>query len=187
MSSSGFQSARVQPAQATIEELERMGSEAASPEILCSKLARMLRVHRNEVALLRVEKNCLRFVFPTELRSAGLLPLNGSAVAARTASTRSPLLSNSFARVRHVSLFESVKLGGKEEDEPGSQQMTIQKIMSVPIIASDGHVTGVVQVSRKGLDPTLAGNDFTSDDLKLLEKAAQILAGLPFMQAGAEF
>jgi GAF domain-containing protein len=85
-----------------------------------------------------------------------------------------------------VSLFESVKLGDKEEDEPGSQQMPIQKIMSVPIIASDGHVAGVVQVSRKGLDPTLAGNDFTSDDLKLLEKAAQILAGLPFMQEGAE-
>ena len=65
--------------------------------------------------------------------------------------------------------------------------MPIQKIMSVPVVGSDGRVAGVVQVSRKGMDATLAGADFTSDDLKLLERAAQILAGLPFMQEGAEF
>ena len=154
--------------------------------MFCLKLAQILRVRRNEVALLRVEKNCLRFVFPTELRAAGVLPLSGTAVAARTASTRSPQLSNSFARVKHVSLFESVKLGGVEADEPDSQQLPIQKIMSVPIIASDGRVAGVVQVSRKGMDASLAGADFTNDDLKQLEKAAQILAGMPFMQEGAE-
>ncbi len=164
--------------------LERAGAESAGVEDFCAKLAQILRVRRDEVALLRVEKNCLRFVFPAELRAAGLLPLTGAAVAARTASSRSPLLSNSFARVRHMSLFESVKIGGKDADE-GSQQLPIQKIMSVPIIASYGRVAGVIQVSRKGLDASLAGNDFTSDDLKLLEQAAQILSGLPFMQEGA--
>ena len=45
---------------------------------------------------------------------------------------------------------------------------------------------GVVQVSRKGLDPSLAGADFTGEDLKLLEQAAAVLARMPFMREGAE-
>ena len=184
MSSHGQHGAGAQPAKATLNDLERMLSESPSAERVCLKLAQVLHVHRNEVALLRLEKNSLRFVFPPELRAAGVLPLSGSAVAARTAATRTSLLSNSFARVRHASLFESVKLGGVEEDI--SQQMPIQKIISVPVVSSEGNVLGVVQVSRKGLDASLAGSDFTGDDLKQLEKAAPILARMSFMQEGAE-
>jgi hypothetical protein len=32
----------------------------------------------------------------------------------------------------------------------------------------------------------LAGGDFTGEDLKQLEKAAEVLARMPFMQEGAE-
>jgi hypothetical protein len=46
---------------------------------------------------------------------------------------------------------------------------------------------GVVQVSRKGLDPAVAGLDFTNDDLKQLERMAEVLARMPFMREGAEF
>jgi hypothetical protein len=167
-----------------MEDLERMLPESPSAERVCLKLAQILGVHRNEVALLRLEKNSLRFVFPPELRAAGALPLSGSAVAARTAASRTPLLSNSFARVRHVRLFESVKLAAVEDER--SQQMPIQKILSVPLMSSQGNVMGVVQVSRKGPDTSLAGADFTGDDLKRLEKAAEILARMSFMQEGAE-
>jgi hypothetical protein len=59
--------------------------------------------------------------------------------------------------------------------------MPIQKIMSVPISGSEGKVIGVIQISRKGLDSSLAGTDFTNDDLKLLEQATGILARMPFM------
>jgi len=58
--------------------------------------------------------------------------------------------------------------------------------MSVPIAGPDRRVIGVVQVSRKGLDASLAGADFTNDDLKLLEKAAEILGGMAFMKEGAQ-
>jgi len=119
MASPGIGSAGAQFSKALIAELERIGSESLGPEPLCLKLAKILKVNRNEVALLRVEKNSLRFIFPSELREAGFLPLSGSAVAARTASTRSPLLSNNFARVKRVSLFESGKLGGSDVDEQG--------------------------------------------------------------------
>jgi len=173
-----------QTTRATMDDLEQMLPESPSPESVCVKLAKILRVHRNEVALLRLEKNSLRFIFPPELRAAGMLPLSGSAVAARTAATRTSLLSNSFSRVKHASLFESVKLGIVEDD--AAQQMPIQRIMSVALASPEGSILGVVQVSRKGLDPSLAGPDFTGDDLKQLEKAALILARMGFMQEGAE-
>ena len=67
-------------------ELESMLSESASSEQVCLKLAKILQVRRSEIALLRLEKGSLRFIFPAELRSAGVLPLSGSAVAARTAA-----------------------------------------------------------------------------------------------------
>ncbi len=185
MSSTSTQSSAVKAAKVSVSELESMLSESPSPDRVCLKVAQMLRVRRSEVALLRLDKGSLRFIFPPELRSAGVLPLTGTAVAARTAATRTPLLSNTFMRVRHASLFEGVKLGAEEEDR-SLDQMPIQKIMSVAVAPSGGTVMGVVQVSRKGLDASLAGADFTSDDLKLLEQAAEILAGMPFMQEGAE-
>src|SRR5580704_14274570 len=105
-------------AAAGVSELESMLSESPSAERVCLKLAQILGVRRSEVALLRLDKGSLRFIFPPELRSAGVLPLTRSAVAARTAATRSPLLSNNFMQVRHVSLFEAVKLGtGTDEDD----------------------------------------------------------------------
>ena len=185
MSSTSTQSSAVKAAKVSVPELESMLSESPSPDRVCLKVAQMLRVRRSEVALLRLDKGSLRFIFPPELRSAGVLPLTGTAVAARTAASRTPLLSNTFMRVRHVSLFEGVKQGAEEEDR-SLDQMPIQKIMSVAVAPSGGTVMGVVQVSRKGLDVSLAGADFTSDDLKLLEQAAEILARMPFMQEGAE-
>jgi hypothetical protein len=167
-----------------LQDLEKMVSESPSPERVSGKLAQILNVSRNEVAVLRVEKGSLRFVYPPELRAAGVIPMSSSAVAARTVATGTSLLSNSFARVKHASLFESVKLGALG-DNPISEQMPIQKIMSVPISSPEGKVMGAIQVSRKGVDSSLAGTDFTNEDLKRLEQAAVILARMPFMAEGA--
>jgi hypothetical protein len=185
MSSTGNQGSAAKAAKGGVSELESMLSESPSSDRVCLKLAQIQRVRRGEVALLRLDKGSLRFVFPPELRAAGVLPLTGSAVAARTAATRAPLLSNAFMRVKHVSLFEAVKLGTEAEDR-SQEQMPIQKIMSVPVVSSEGNVMGVVQVSRKGLDASLAGADFTAEDLKQLEQAAEILSRMSFMQEGAE-
>src|SRR5258708_36269153 len=185
MPSTGSEGSGTKAAKISVSELEKMLSESPSSDRVCLKLAQMLHVRRSEVAILRLDKGSLRFILPPELRSAGVLPLTGSAVAARTAATRTSLLSNSFMRVKHVSLFEAVKLGAAEEDR-SQEQMPIQKIMSVPVAPSGGNVMGVVQVSRKGLDASLAGADFTNEDLKQLEKAAEILSRMPFMQEGAE-
>jgi hypothetical protein len=169
---------------AGLKDLEKMVAESPSPERVSAKIAQILNVSRNEVALLRVEKGSLRFVYPPALRAAGVIPMSSSAVAARTVATGTSLLSNNFARVKHASLFESVKLGSPQ-DEQAFEQLPIQKIMSVPITPGGGKVIGAIQVSRKGLDSSLAGTDFTTDDLKRLEQAAAIFASMPFMNENA--
>ena len=185
---SGSQGLGTKTARTSLSELESMVSESPTSDRACGKLAQILRVRRSEVALLRLEKGSLKFIYPAALRSAGVLPLSGSAVAARTASTRSPLLSNAFMRVKHASLFEAVKIvSPADENERSMEQMPIQKIMSVPVVRPGGEVVGVVQVSRKGLDASGSGADFTSGDLKQLEQGAEILSRMPFMQEGAEF
>lgn len=172
---------KIQPGNNAMHELKRELDGVDSPEAACPRLARILRVTRDEIALLRLEKGILRFIYPVQFHDAGAIPLSGSAVAARTAVNRTALLSNSFARVKHASLFESMKL---HEPSPGeeSNPMPIQKIVSVPIIAPGEQVVGVLQISRKGIDPSLAGADFTTEDLKLIEQAAETLGTLPFMQ-----
>ena len=173
MANNGSQGAKA--AMTQMGELEKMVSESPKSDAVCLKLARILSVHRSEIALLRLERGSLRFIFPVELRSAGVLPLTGSAVAARTAATRTPLLSNTFMRVRHASLFEAVRLS-KGEDDQAMDQMPIQKIMSVPVVKEGSGVLGVVQVSRKGKTLAEAGPDFTHPQLRELRTISEALA-----------
>lgn len=170
---------------AVLEKLERKLADIASPEQLCAEIARMLGVKQHEVALLQLQNRALRFLYPPGLRTAGSIPLSGSAVAARTAATRTTMLSNSFAKVQHVRIFEGVRLA-TPNDTQAEQPTPIQKMMSVPIFDEENSVLGVLQVSRKGDDPGSAGPDFTTDHLRVLEGAARFAARLPFMQGAAE-
>ena len=54
--------------------------------------------------------------------------------------------------------------------------------MSVPIIAHDKKVIGVIQISRKALDPKQA-HDFSREDLHDLELIAGLLATAPVITA----
>lgn len=60
--------------------------------------------------------------------------------------------------------------------------MPIQKLMSVPVLDKKREVRGVIQISRKGFDLASAGPDLSSEDLKLLEQAAAVVAAVKFMQ-----
>lgn len=161
------------------ERFKRLLEQNASPDRVCAEIARSLQVQPDGVALLRLQKDMLTFLFPSRLRTAGTIPLSSPAVAARTASTRTTMLSNNFVRVRHASVFEGIKLSDSgEADTPAP----IQKLMSVPIFNQDRKVAGVIQVSRKGGDAATAGPDFTHADLHHLEDAAAMIAKLPWMQ-----
>jgi GAF domain-containing protein len=157
--------------------LESVLGEGVSAMDLCMVLAKIFRVQYTEVALLRLEGGLLRFIFPEYLRTTGAIPLSSKAVAAHTALSKKAEIFNNFARVKHASIFETIKPSSDASDEAVAPS-PIQKLMSVPIMNQDLVVVGVIQISRKGLDSKLA-QDFSREDLHDLELAAGLLATAP--------
>lgn len=151
--------------------------EGVSALDLCLVLAKIFRVQSTEVALLRLEGGLLRFIYPEHLRTTGSIPLSSKAVAAHTALSKKPEIFNNFARVKHAGIFETIRNHENGSDQP-AHPAPIQKLMSVPIIDRGTKVVGVIQISRKGLDPKLA-QDFSREDLHDLELAAGLLATAP--------
>ena len=161
---------------------EQVLSQAATAPEFCAGLAKVFGVRPTEVALMRLERGLLVFLYPEQLKTAGSIPISSSsAVAAHTASSRKTEIFNAFVKVKHASIFESVKLNSSEDGERTGGS-TIQKLMSAPILDAQRKVLGVVQVCRKGFDAGTAGPDFTQDDMQQLELAAKVLSNLPFVK-----
>src|SRR6202046_3450584 len=142
-------------------------------------LAKVFRVQHAEVALLRLEGGLLRFILPEHLRTTGAIPISSKAVAAHTALSKKAEIFNNFARVKHASIFETIKQVGSEVED-AAPPAPIQKLMSVPILDANSTVLGVLQISRKGIDPRYT-QDFSREDLHDLELAAGLLAASPVM------
>src|ERR1700676_4897082 len=178
------------PQDSTIEEfilpenllpLGSILSEGISPLEISKVLAKVFRVAHAEVAVLKMEGGLLTFVFPEYLRTTGAIPISSKAVAAHTALSKKAEIFNNFARVKHASIFETIKPVGSEAEVPAAPA-PIQKLMSVPILDPNCIVLGVLQISRKGLDPRFT-QDFSREDLHDLELAAGLLAASPVMLA----
>ena len=157
------------PISSNLEHLKNLLREnKCTPTRVCSEIASLFCVATSAVGLLQLEGRILTFLFPPELRAAGSIPLSSSAIAARTAMSRTAECFNNFAQVRHHSIFEFIKIG----NEPNASSQVIQKLMSAPVIGAE-EVLGVLQVSRKGVSPGAAGPDFDAGDLARLEEAAK--------------
>lgn len=156
---------------------EPEGLSAANCEKIASELARLFNVHDDEVALLKVQNAAqLVFVYPPKLANVGIIPLtNSSAVAARTANSKKAEILNNFPQAKHASIFEAIKIGSKTRQQAPDGPLTIQKLMSVPVVAPEGAL-GVIQVSRKGSSAQSAGADFMPADLQKLVACANALA-----------
>jgi hypothetical protein len=151
--------------------------QGATPMDVSMVLAKIFRVQHSEVALLRLESGLLRFVFPEHLRTTGAIPLSSKAVAAHTALSKKAEIFNNFARVKHASIFETIKPSATDSEEVAPPN-PIQKLMSVPVMDHDSNVVGVIQISRKALDARFA-QDFSREDLHDLELAAGVLSSAP--------
>lgn len=141
-------------------EAEDAGAAQPSLPAIAEKIARVIGVRNEEVAVLAVSKRWkhLHFLVPETLKSVGFIPLSSnSALAAKTARESRPEIDNNFSAARHAVVFENIKLSGESLDP-------IQKIISAPILF-DSRVVGVIQVSRKGSTPAAAGLDFTAEHL----------------------
>ncbi len=158
-----------------LSPLEHLMDQDVTPRQVCGVLAKMFQVQQTEVALLRLDGGLLQFIYPEELRTAGSIPLSSSSIAAHTAISKKSEIFNNFARVKHASIFETVKLG-ESEGVDTSQPLPIQKLMSAPVVDENAKVLGVIQISRKGSEASFAGADFSREDLHELEMAAGILA-----------
>jgi hypothetical protein len=156
-----------------LDQLGTLDSAESTPASICASVAKVFQVRETEVALLELSGKYLNFIHPAELKTAGAIPLSSSAVAACTARTKRSELFNGFAQVKHFSVFELVKLGNR-----GADEQVIQKLMSAPVLAANGIVKGVIQISRKAARPDLAGPDFTADDLRKLELVAHFVGKL---------
>jgi len=103
------------------------------------------------------------------MNNAGHIPLNAvNSLVARTANELVTTLDNSFAKSRHLYIFEFM-LAEK------SDRIPVQKIMSVPVI-TDGAAKGVIQVVRKGASQLDAGDDFSEQNLADLVRIASHLS-----------
>jgi hypothetical protein len=152
-----------------VSELERIAyaldtEDAGAPQVSLSsvggKIARILGVRNEEVAILGVSRRWkhLHFLVPEALKNVGFIPLSSnSALAAKTVRESRPEIDNNFSAARHAVVFENIKLSGETPE-------LIQKIISAPILF-DGRVIGVIQVSRKGGNSASAGPDFTAEHL----------------------
>lgn len=155
--------------------LEHLVDQDVSPGQVCNVLAKIFQVQQTEVAILRLERGLLQFIYPDELRTVGSIPISSSSIAAHTAISKKSEIFNNFARVKHASIFETIKLGASEGVDV-SEPLPIQKLMSAPVVDENAKVLGVIQISRKGSDASFAGADFSREDLHELELAAGILA-----------
>lgn len=141
-------------------EAEDSGTVQPSLPAIAEKIAKIIGVRNEEVAILAVSKRWkhLHFLVPEALKTVGFIPLSSnSALAAKTARESRPEIDNNFSAARHAVVFENIKLTGESLDP-------IQKIISAPILF-DGRIVGVIQVSRKGKTGGSAGADFTAEHL----------------------
>jgi hypothetical protein len=162
--------------------LESVLGRGVTPLDVSMVLAKVFRVQHAEVALLRLEGGLLKFIFPEHLRTTGAIPISSKAVAAHTALSKKAEIFNNFARVKHASIFETIKPVGVVSDDAPTEPIPIQKLMSVPILDHNSSVMGVIQISRKGSDARFT-QDFSREDLHDLELAAGVLAASPVMLA----
>jgi hypothetical protein len=163
------------------EQCQAAGLTPENAARIAVELSRSFGVHDDEVAIFKLEQSQLRFVYPPSLSNVGMIPLNhSSSVAARTANTKRPEAINNLSQMRHASVFEAVPVDSNTRSKKPDQKsekvaIPIQKMMSVPVIGTNG-VLGVIQLSRKGTSPHTAGPDFQLADVQRLVAAANVLA-----------
>lgn len=152
--------------------LSTQPSENERLEVMAKAISQAFKVKPAEVAIFSFDndREMITFLWPLPLRKAGMLPLSAhNSLVTKTIREMRATLDNSFSTTPHASIFEQFKLG------PETPPLPIQKIMSVPF-ARQGEIKGVIQVSRKGLTGSEAGDDFTANQLAALTKVAEFAA-----------
>ena len=136
-------------------------------------LARSFQVSDDEIGILLMKDQgrLLRFAYPPELYQGNLnfFPITMPSVAGRVVRAKNGVFHNDMATIPHLYIYERIRLAGRPI-------RPIQKILAVPLLHADGHVVGVIEVSRKAMILREAGPDFTDLDLLKLTDFGRVLA-----------
>src|SRR4051794_20594272 len=109
-------------------ECEKDGLSPETGNRIAAEICKVFSLHEDEVAILRLERNQLRFVHPAKLGQVGSIPLNtSSSVAARTATSKRAEAINNFAQTKHASVFESVELGQHRQIAIGDKKAAAEE------------------------------------------------------------
>jgi GAF domain-containing protein len=152
--------------------LTSISSDIVRLETIVEVIRQGFKVSQEEVAILLCDEQMetIHFLWPMRLKSAGFIPITShNSLAVKTLREKQASLNNTFSGAPHASVFEQVRLA------PGLPPQPIQKIMSVPL-PYQGKIIGVIQVSRKGVSLSSAGEDFTSSQLTALSQIAECVA-----------
>ncbi len=136
------------------------------PTLAVKMLCKAYQVTPEEVAIFGFDPERLQLAFswPEGLKASGTIPLNAkSSLVARTLREKRGFFDNHFAKTSHGVIFEA--FAGKQP---------IQKILSAPMFSGE-QPKGVIQISRKGTDPSKAGADFGPGELSALGKMAEVI------------
>ncbi len=138
------------------------GRESLSEAGACiaEAVAKEIGVKADEVAILLVTTSgtTLKFIFPKPFfESNSAFPSDyKNSFASSVFKTMKGKVDNKISDSKHLKFYESIK--GLETS--GTQ---IQKMIGVPILYENKPI-GVLEVSRKGLNPESAGPNFTAED-----------------------
>lgn len=152
-------------------QLSQVPNEEEKVACAAKALSQIFGVRRDEVAIFSFDPRfeVLRFSWPVQLQSAGVVPLSSDdALVARTVRQKKGYVDNAFASSPHLFIFETFKL-----DLTGG--IPIQKILSVPLMRG-AELRGAIQISRKGTNAESAGLDFTREELDALSDIAAVMA-----------
>ncbi|MGE0407333.1 MAG: hypothetical protein AB7O65_13640 [Candidatus Korobacteraceae bacterium] len=112
-------------------EIQAFGFNPENGARLGKEIGALFGLQGHEVGILRLEGENLVFCHPAILQKAGSVPLNdSSSTAARTATSQQAQIINNFVQVKHLSVFETVYLGDREDEgENDTRGLPIQKLM----------------------------------------------------------
>jgi len=138
-------------------------------EFLLKALARDEQTGLVAILMLMPEFNQLTFAYPPHLAQGNALPVDQESFAGRVLLRQEVLIENNVPDEPHKDFFERIP-------DASGKIRPIQKMIAAPLLTSDRAAIGVVEVSRTGSSPAVAGPDFTPRDAENLGKCCKVFA-----------
>ena len=141
-------------------------------EFLATALAGESRNGQTAILMVDPELEHLTFAYPEHLARGNTLPVDRNSFAGQVVLQKAVLLQNNVPDEPHKDFFERIP-------DPRGEVRPIQKMIASPLFDRGGQVFGVIEVSRTGRESADQQANFTTQDVKNLEKSCRVFG--PFI------